>query len=327
MLNTFSVIGDPHITHKSLDKGYRLFQTIEELGNPVIILGDLLDNKEVIRGKCLNLWFNYLKSSKLQFVNLVGNHDFFNLEGLDHSLKPLTSIPNVRIIDSVVEHPTLPFVFFPYIHDKHKLKELVLKYASKDKVAFGHFDMLGFDFGNGHISEVGLSVEDFQGYKRVISGHYHKYQQTGNFTYLGTPFSHSFGEANQDKFLGLYTVDTDKLDLLPTTFPKHVSLKVDFSKRGVDKRVTEFIMENQGNIVRIQMHGPQEKIETFDKSRFSNLNIKWENKAEAEIDSKSNLDETLDNKTQFQEWAKTIKQLDNDTISLGLSVLEAVGAK
>ena len=328
MLNDFTIIGDPHITHKSLDKGLQLFQEVEKRGLPTIWLGDFLDTKEVIRGKCLNLLHEQFSRSKLQHIILIGNHDWFNLECSDHSLKSLSSLPNVTIIDSVRVHPKLPFVFFPYIHDKAKLKELLLEYSGKGLIAFGHFEVSGFDFGNGHLCEDGIVThKDFYGFKRVISGHFHKLQQTGNFTYLGTPFSHSFGEANQDKVIGTYHLDSDSLDLTPTDFPRHISVKIDMSKKNAEKRLQEFIDGNDNNLIRIQLHGTPEEVAKLDKSKFPGFTIKWEDKSDAPMNSKVNLDETLDNKTQFQEWAKNIKNLDVETVQLGLSILEAVGAK
>jgi hypothetical protein len=328
MFERFSIIGDPHITPKSLDKGIRLFQTVEELGLPTIWLGDMLDTKEVIRGKCLNLLYENFSKSKLQHIILVGNHDWFNLECQDHSLKSLTSLPNVRVIDKIEFHPNLPFVFFPYIHDKTKLKEQLSKIQDPKLIAFGHFEVSGFDFGNGHLCEDGVIVhDDFKGFKRVISGHFHKLQQTGNFTYLGTPFSHSFGEANQDKVIGIYDLPNDQLTLQPTDFPRHISLKVDLSKKGSDKKIKDFLAGNEENLIRLQLFGNPEDVAKLDKSKYSEFNIKWEDKSDNPTTSKGNLDESLDNKTQFQEWAKNIKNLDKDTISLGLNILEAVGAK
>lgn len=332
MLNNFTIIGDPHITPKSLDKGAQLFHTVEQMGNPCIWLGDLLDTKEVIRGKCQNLFFDYFKSSKLQHIVLVGNHDYFNLECKDHSLKTLTSLPNVRVIDKIEVHPKLPFLFVPYIHDKPALKEILKQIqqsdTAKETVVFGHFDVSGFDYGNGHLCEDGIIThEDFKGFKRVISGHFHKLQQTGNFTYLGTPFSHSFGEANQDKVLGTYVLDDDDLQLTPTDFPRHLSVKIDFSKKNAYEKLEKFLDGNGNNLIRVQLHGPPEEIAKLNKSVYSQFKIKWEDKSESSMDSKINLDESLDNKGQFLEWAKNIKSLDPDTISLGMGILEALNAK
>jgi hypothetical protein len=328
-MNEFCLVGDPHITPKSLDKGTELFQTVEEQGKPAVWMGDLLDTKEVVRGKCLNAYYDYFKNSKLQHIILVGNHDWFNLECLDHSLKPLSSLPNVRVIDKFEYHPKLPFIFMPYIHNKAQLTEILSNISNKEQYTlFGHFDVSGFDYGNGHFCEDGIIThEDFKGFKRVVSGHFHKLQQTGNFTYLGTPFSHSFGEANQDKVIGVYHLDEDRLELIPTKFPSHVSAKIVCSLKSADKKLEEFLKGNENNLIRIQLAGSPEDVAKLDRSKYSNYNIKWEDKSDAPTNSNVTLDESLDNKTQFQEWGKLIKQLDLETIKLGLEILERVNAK
>lgn len=327
-MNKFCIVGDPHVTPKSLEKAKELFDEIEKIGLPTIILGDVFDTKEVLRGSCLNLVYNRLKASKLQFIILVGNHDLFRLDQPEHSLEVLKELPNVRIIDKIECHPKLPFIFFPYIHDKAVLKDKLLELSDPNLTVFGHFEVSGFDFGNGHLCEDGVVThDDFLGFKRVISGHFHKLQQTGNFTYLGTPFSHSFGEANQDKVLGIYTLDDNRLELVPTEFPRHLSEKIDMSKKGAAKKLQDFLDGNENNLLRVQLYGSPEDVAKLDKSKFPDYTIKWEDKSESNVDSKISLDESLDNKSQFQEWAIKIKNLDQDTIKLGLSILESLNAK
>lgn len=328
MLNLFTTIGDPHITLNTLDKGTQLFNLVESKGLPAIWLGDFLDTKEVIRGKCLNLIYNYFLNSKLQHIIIVGNHDYFNLDCEDHSLRVLAALPNVTIIDSVKKHPTLPFVFFPYIHDKQLLKLELQKYSNQNLIAFGHFEVSGFDFGNGQLCEDGqITHEDFKGYRRVISGHFHKLQQTGNFTYLGTPFSHSFGEANQDKVLGQYELSTDTLTLYPTDFPRHLSIKIDLGKANAAQKLAKFLDGNEGNLNRVQLHGTPEQVSQFDRSKFGEYTIKWEDKSEAPDSLNVTIDDSLSNKAQFREWASNVKKLDQETLELGLQILEAAGAK
>jgi DNA repair exonuclease SbcCD nuclease subunit len=312
----YTIIGDPHCTPKNLDKIAQLLDQAEDLGNTVIILGDLLDTKSVVRSECLNLYFEKLSKSKLSFYILVGNHDYHNLQCEDHSLKTLKALSNVIIIDQVFQ--TEWATFLPFIQDKSKLKE-ILESTPEDHVVFGHFEVTQFDFGNGHICEDGLTLEDFSRFKRVISGHFHKHQVTDNFTYLGTPFSHSFGEANQVKYIAEYEIIQDTLNLIQTTFPQHVSLKLDISTKTADTKLKKFLKDNVNNIVRVQLAGTSEQISQFKKPEGL---IKWEEKPISTFDNSISLDETLDNKSQFATWATQIKKLDLETIKLGLSILE-----
>ena len=64
----FTIVGDPHAKPGNLNKINHLFDMVETLGNTVIWLGDFLDTKEIIRGKCLNLIHRRLSESKLTHI-------------------------------------------------------------------------------------------------------------------------------------------------------------------------------------------------------------------------------------------------------------------
>ena len=314
----YTVIGDPHLTLKSYSKIQQLHKTVESYGKPAIWLGDLLDTKEIIRGTCLNLWLNYFSESKLEHIILVGNHDWFNLECEDHALAALKHFPNVKVIDSIQEIDGMYFI--PYIRDQDELKK-VLKSIPKDSILFGHLEIASFDFGNGHICENGLNTRSINKFKRVISGHFHKYQEKGNLVYLGTPFSHTFGESNQDKYLGFYTPSTDTLELISTEFPQHITYTVDCDTPGQQ----EFTHKPQ-DLVRIILAGTQANIDAY---RIANNleGLKVIERASDDIVSDAVIEDTLDNATQFSKWAKEIKALDAETIKLGLEILGACNAK
>ena len=320
----YTIIGDPHITHKSLDRAETLFDIIEDLGNTTILLGDILDTKEIIRGKCLNYVYERLRSSKLEFIILVGNHDWFNLECKDHSLKTLGSLPNVTIVDKPyqtnMQPGNLSAIFLPYYEDieqfTHELNKA--KKAGAD-VAFIHQGITGFDYGNGYIADgSGHGEVDpgaVSGITRVISGHFHKFAEDKNLTFLGTPFSHSFGETDQIKYIGLYNPHDDELKLLETPFPRHITYEVDCD---ADNGFPDF----GNNIVRMVLTGSEENVKAFDKSKFPGVKF-IEKPTVAEEDS-SLLDETDSNEKIFKTWASEIKGLDKTTTKLGLEILEEV---
>jgi DNA repair exonuclease SbcCD nuclease subunit len=308
-----SLVGDPHAKPDNLDKINTLFDYIEGLGNPTIWLGDLLDTKEMVRGKCLNTYIRRFNESKLKHYVLVGNHDWFNLECKDHSLVPLMGLQNVVVIDS-----PRSFIFgeykcrlYPYIHDQNILRADIKK--TDAQVIFGHFDIKNFDYGNGLVSTDGLEVSDFKG-KNVVSGHYHKYQKVNKITYLGTPFSHSFGEANQQKFIGIYHLDekTPILDLIETPFPRHISLEVNAAERSE--------VDSSGkDIYRVVLSGSQEEINRFRKSD----GVKY---IERPITSEKEVvvSEADAPEIQFRKWATDIKGYSDEVVSLGLEVLADV---
>ncbi len=231
----FTIIGDPHVKNGNLDLFWELAKLVEDKGNPAIWLGDFLDTKEVIRGKCINALIDYFKSSKLYHTILIGNHDWFNLDCKEHSLEALKLLSNVTIIDTPAHTPG-QIGYLPYIHDREELKKAI-KQMEKDhvRILIAHLELPSFDFGNGHICKDGLSLKSLSKFKHVISGHFHKHQQKDNITYPGTPFSHTFGEANQIKCIGTLNTKTGDLKLETTPFRRHISIEFDCDLLDKDK--------------------------------------------------------------------------------------------
>lgn len=314
----YAVCGDPHLTHKTLYIAAALFALIEEIGLPTIWLGDFLDTKEVIRGKCLNALIAYLASSKLHHHILIGNHDWFNLECKAHALEALKLLPNVTIIDKPMQVNDL--VMFPYIHDREKLSQELANFCDKDKTLFAHLEVTQFDFGNGHICTSGIPLESLKGFKRVISGHFHKYQESGNLTYLGTPFSHSFGETNQVKYLGMYDTETNELKLAETPFPKHITVEF-----NCDNPCDQWLLDESSpeNFYRFILTGSQANIDKFPRAAYEKLNVKWISRPSDDAINNVAIDETISNESQFQKWATEIRNMDKETVALGMSILEA----
>jgi hypothetical protein len=256
---------------------------------------------------------------------IVGNHDWFNLECLDHSLVTLSSLPNVTIIDKLTMYEDEKSAFLPYIHDQDKLKAELDK-VPDDWTVFGHFEVKDFDFGNGRVCEHGLTKEYFARFKQVVSGHFHKYQQTGNFLYLGTPYSHSWGETDQNKYLATVDLPSAEIKLFESPFPRHVTIKLNVDDPNHIDELNAFVHKNN-NIIRVQLFGSPENVTKLNREAYPSYNLKFEDKSEGSIDQSQKLDDTLDNKTQFVQWATQIRNLDDETVQLGLSILEGLNAK
>jgi hypothetical protein len=312
----YTVVGDPHAKPDNLDKLGELFDVIENLGNDCIILGDLLDTKELVRGKCLNFYLNRIGRSKLHFTIIVGNHDYFNLACEDHSLQALRHLSNVTLINDphciFSEKSDYRLGFIPYIHDSEKLKQ-ALQLLKHSDVIFCHADIKGFDYGNGLLSQAGLDSSELKDYPTIISGHYHKYQAKENITYLGTPFSHSFGESNQTKYIGLYSTEDHNLRLLETSFPKHITYYVNCSQ------TREHPLIGTTDYVRVVLSGKQEDIASFPREN----GIKYIEKPDSDrISTEIAEDQTPE--IQFINWAINVKDYDEAYITLGLDILKDV---
>ncbi len=323
----YTIVGDLHATNKNLDKVNKLFNMVEDLNNPVIWLGDLLDTKEVIRGNCLNLVYERFKNSKLSHIVLVGNHDYFNLDCKDHSLRTLEMLPNITIVDAPTYMGGMSFI--PFMHDKEQLKKtLATTRRSESSILFAHLDVVGFDYGNGSISESGIIKEDLRNFDLVISGHYHKFQNNKNLVYLGTPFSHSFGESDCDKYIAILDLEiedkTKRLKFIKTDFPRHQTITIDCDVKLTETTRNEVPKNYDGRYLRVIFSGLKESIEAVKNSYQLPEGTKAMDKVIDDFSTKIVMDEAKDNKGKFEYWAKEIKGLSQNTINLGLEILESI---
>jgi len=312
----YTVVGDPHCKPGNLEQVKELFELVEDEGNPVIWLGDMLDTKEIIRGKCLNLLYDCLKKSKLPHIIIVGNHDFFNLECEDYSLRVLELLDNLTIVDKLtfLEEGVIAV---PYMPDD-QFRSIIA--SSKSRILICHQGVTGFDYGTGHIAEDEIDFKSLKKFKLVLAGHFHKYQKEGNLTYLGTPFSHSFGETDQKKYIGFLDTEKGILTKQETPFKRHVTEEIDCdSEEDRDVNFKESFINN--NFVRIILKGKKENIEKFDKSVLPTVRFIEKANTIGRM-SKNVVSEEDPNEVKFVKWAKTVKKLETETVTLGVKFLE-----
>jgi DNA repair exonuclease SbcCD nuclease subunit len=323
-MSKFTVVGDIHCKLENLDKVKLLFEIIESLGNPTILLGDLLDTKDLVRARCLNLYYECFSKSKLEFTVLVGNHDLINIDRKDHALTPLCALKNVTIVDE--PYISTNYLFLPYNKSLSELSESVIHAKESEiKFIFGHLDIQNFNYGNGIISQEGFKLEDFKGFKRVLLGHYHCFQTKDNLTYLGTPFSHSFGESDQTKYIGILDIEINQLELLETPFPKHRTFEINCDAVTPNSLEFKDLMENSFKINmndynRIILSGSSYNISQVQRQ----AGIKYIEKPTISKVQKFNIDETLTHEQQFRKWSELIKKYDGKTLELGMEILKNV---
>lgn len=318
-----TIVGDPHVTQKSIPLMEKVFDQIENLGHPVIFLGDQLDTKSIISGKCLNFWLDYFKRSKLKHVLLTGNHDYFSaLECKDHALRSFSDLFNVVVIDrtqQIVEG--MPFYGMPYMTEKDFKSEL--KKVPTNAVLFCHADISGFDYGTGLIHKGDITLKNFRRFKRVISGHYHKYQIKGNLTYLGTPYSKNFGETDQTKYIAIYDSEKDDFELIETDLPQHCTIEIDCD---LGKQSFKALELNKRDIYRFILRGTQSNITNFPVDEIQDnhpSNIIFIKRPDDQDESEFSITELDSPEKQFEKWG-VLKKMPSDTLKLGLTILETV---
>lgn len=217
------LIGDIHFTVPTLELATKALVQAKEkaiqLTVPLVINGDTLDTKAVIRAECANRLIEILDDSEVNTYVNIGNHDRLSEKSKEHSLNFL------RPFTSIIEYPIdLNFAsIIPYQNDPQEFKNILDSHI-EGHIIICHQGVVGANLGHYIQDNSAVAKEMFKG-KRVILSHYHRRQNIGkNISYLGNPYSLSFGEAaDGDKGFSILN-DDGSLTFVPTNLRKHVIL-------------------------------------------------------------------------------------------------------
>lgn len=233
-------------------------------------MGDLYHTKAIIRSEAQNFLFRELSKllELLEIHIVVGNHDYENLDCIAHSLTPLRWVDkNLHIYDKPTYVHDLNAIFMPYFHSANDFIKAISDCNKPNTMIFCHQGFRGFDYGNGILDDDGVPEEDLPRGAQVIAGHYHKRQKTDRVAYVGTPFSHSFGEANQDKYLAIWQNDQSLNDLnyidTKNTLPRHIRLNFNASIGKFSEQLKYPLVA--GDYVEVIIHCLKKDIVKYDR--------------------------------------------------------------
>ena len=188
------LISDVHFSVKNLEPASSALRAALKLAADndahLFILGDLLDEKSIVRGEVIARIINILGDFDVRPFILRGNHDQLHEKSEAHSLEFL------RPYATIIDEPTLVgrFFFIPYMHNPSTtvVKDLSIP---KGATLMMHQGFKGASMGDYVVDKSSLDPVLFKDFK-VFSGHYHNHQTVGTITYVGSPYTITFGEAN-----------------------------------------------------------------------------------------------------------------------------------
>ena len=196
-------------------------------GDVLFHLGDFFDSRQSLNLKVLNLGIEIAEELSVIFKDgvyiILGNHDVWGKTSNDvNSLKSIKWIPRINIIE---EPQTLnildkSFLLMPWRKD-HEEESQFLEQANPHDVLCCHADIRGLKFNKFTRVETGASVEEFDKFKKVYSGHIHYAQKSGNINMLGSPYEITRSDMDNQKGITLLNVS----DLKETYFPNDFSPK------------------------------------------------------------------------------------------------------
>lgn len=151
------------------------------------------------------------------FHCLVGNHDtaYRNTNDLNSLDTFFRNSPSVRIYSEPVELKEHNLLLVPWINSENS--EACLKHIAESKQRFclGHFAIEGFEFHKGTVCDHGLRDSLFNGFEKVLSGHFHTKSQNGNIHYLGSPYEMSWSDWNDPRGFHIFDTETGELEFIP----------------------------------------------------------------------------------------------------------------
>jgi len=173
----------------------------------VIILGDLTDQKDCHNAGLVNDVVGYLHnlSKTCPVIVLRGNHDCIN--PLEPFFEFVGLLPNVTWITrpkAIALEGLGNCMFLPHTRNHKKdWKELSFAPFQRDPDTgwiFCHNTFEGADAGTGHPLK-GIPTEVFPKKAKVISGDIHVPQKLDQITYVGAPYTVTFGDSYQPRVL------------------------------------------------------------------------------------------------------------------------------
>lgn len=222
----FIVVGDLHIGVSSDDPwqeniralamekiyNYALDNNIDQF----LFLGDIFDDRTSISHRSLefnrkNVIDPIIKNNFKADV-IIGNHDAMHKNTLTPNAitEVFGHLPNFRIPEPTmtVTYDGVDIDLISWICKENQYDIMEFVKNSTSKYCFGHFELVGFYFYTGMPSH-GLDPQFLTKYDYVGSGHFHTMSSSGNVFYLGTPFTITANDNNEQR--GFWVFDTEDM--------------------------------------------------------------------------------------------------------------------
>lgn len=207
-----------------------------QLNVPLVIAGDLHDTKAHLRAECEEAMIVTLQGAKHDPIILVGNHCRRNERSPEHALHFLRGIGTIIDKPCSWSQGSLSATLIPYQHNQEEFKA-ALAFKPPGSLVICHQGIIGADMGHYVQDKSAITKEDVAAY-RVVSGHYHRRQDIdcgtsghlhkGIFSYIGNPYSLTFGEAKDPEKGFQILMDDGTLEFVPTNLRRHLVIAIRF---------------------------------------------------------------------------------------------------
>lgn len=273
------MMGDTHFTVGTLELATSAVRQARKLahtlGVPLLLNGDTLDGKAIVRGECANRLIELLTDptdKPCRVIINTGNHDLITEKGRAHVLHFLK--PYAEVIDTPTFDRQLNSWIVPYFNDSSALETFLASIETGSRL-FVHQGVMSASMGAYCQDRASLPKESFSNF-RVIASHYHGAQTIkcsrlrkgtiGLFSYIGSPYTVTAAEA-LDGPKGITIVyDDGTLELVPTNLRKHV-----FEERTVENATLPIPGLQSCDILHLRITGPASELDKISKRTLGSV--------------------------------------------------------
>ena len=191
----------------------------------LIHLGDVVDRRKFINfNTAHNFQENFWKrlwDLKIDTHIILGNHDTYykntNKVNFTHLIKTFDGANEPWIYEkpATVNFDGLDILLLPWICPETEEESIYEIDNSHAEVCMGHLEIKGFEMHKGHFQEVGLEMDQFKRFDKVLSGHYHRKSDNGTIYYLGTQYEITWSDYQCPKGFHIFDTDTRELTRVP----------------------------------------------------------------------------------------------------------------
>ena len=183
----------------------------------VIHAGDLMDRRKFVNFSILNQvrtrFMNRLTDNDIQLHCILGNHDvYYRNTNIVNSIRELFST-DLHLYEKpeVVDFDGLNIALLPWVNKENQKESINFIKTASAPILIGHLELRGYDVMRGVKFDGGMNPEDFDRYEKVLSGHFHCRQESGNVYYMGTQYQITFADLNETK--GFHVLDTETREI------------------------------------------------------------------------------------------------------------------
>ena len=175
--------------------------------NTWIQTGDWFDVRSAITHTTMELISKTLvpmiRKAKIHIHVLVGNHDMKHKNSItpnacDEVLSQYDDVITVYQEPTTIDFDGVDIDMIPWVCDENIETILAFIKNSGSKYCVGHWELNGYFFYKNQPS-TGYDPGFLEKYDQVFSGHFHTISKGGNVLYVGTPYTLTYGDENDER--------------------------------------------------------------------------------------------------------------------------------